>query len=159
MAEKWIGIVVSGDKAVVVQLEFQDDDTVILLNETTWKLQQGEKPRAFGVMYKTVLDYVNESGVQRVVIKGSSAGAKGTGGLPHLHSAELRGAVIAAVANTSAQVEIWTKSRLSKNVGKRNVDAYVDDDNFWEERFDSAKLKKGSREAALLVLGVKKHDK
>lgn len=158
MTEKRIGIVVSGDKVVVVQLEFQDDNTTILLDETTWKLQQGERPGGYKVMYKTALDYISGSGAEHVVIKGSSAGAKGSG-LAHLHSAELRGVIIAAAANTSAQVEIWTKSKLSKNVGKRNVDAYVDDDGFWEERIGAVRLKKGSREAALLVLGARKHDK
>lgn len=148
--ERWIGITVGGGAVTVVDAEVDPKGGPITIQfDKTFKLQQGTRSEAYRVMHDHIGDYVESNGVVRVIVKGSAV-AKG-GGLSHLESAELRGVVIAACAAKS-HVIVKQKATVSKTFGNRKVDDYVKDDAFWTGKLLGINLKKGSREAALLIL-------
>ena len=153
MSDRWVGIVVSGDKVIAVDAEVPDDGPLILQSDQTFQLQGGEKSAALNHIFHQLSDYFREHKISRVVVK-ASAVAKG-GGLSHLHSAELRGVVIAA-ASESCEVSVLQKAQVSKRFGDRKADEYISDSDFWDENVDGVKLRVGSREAALMLLSKRK---
>ncbi len=153
MTDRWVGIVVSGDKVIAVDAEIPDSDPIVLQADQTFHLQDGEKSSALNHLFHQLSDYLRENGISRVVVK-ASAVAKG-GGLSHLHSAELRGVVMAA-ASERCDVNVMSKAQVSKRFGDRKADDYISDGGFWEENVDGVKLRIGSREAALMLLSERK---
>lgn len=59
--------------------------------------------------------------------------------------------MLAASATPGVIVKAIRKAALSNRSGKRKVDEYVRDGDFWAEQFEE-QLRQGSRETALLVL-------
>jgi len=156
MSEQWVGFGVSGDEVIVVGLLLNPaGPTFTVVEEATWKLQKGDEAPAYRVMFEKVVNYLVEKKFQHIVIKGSSANPKGMN-LAHLKSAELRGVVIAAAAKAMADVKVIGKATVSKNIGKRNTDEYIQDDKFWTEKLEQSVLKKKSREVALFILMASK---
>lgn len=153
MTERWVGIVVSGDKVIAVDAEVAKDGPIVLQADQTFQLQDGEKSDALNHLFHQISDYLRENKVSRAVIK-ASAVAKG-GGLSHLHSAELRGVVMAA-ASENCNVSVLQKAQISKRFGERKADEYISDSDFWDENVDGVKLRIGSREAALMLLFERK---
>ena len=50
MTKRWVGIVVSGDKVIVVDAEVPDADQLVLQNDDTWKMQDGDRAAAYNVI-------------------------------------------------------------------------------------------------------------
>jgi hypothetical protein len=149
MVEQWIGIVASGSQLNAVHLEI-DDNSVVLSNQFTWKLQSGDVALAYAAMHDRVKGYVENNAVQNVVIKASAVG-KNKPTLAHLKSAELRGVICVATVAGGASTTLVQKGTVSRTFGDRKVDEYVKDDSFWDNQV-VGELTKGRREAALLVL-------
>ncbi len=100
-------------------------------------------------MHDQVVDYLPNNKIDRVVVKASAFSQ--SSGKSHLDAAELRGVVMAAAA-TVATVSVRAKAQISKTFGARKFDEYLKDDEFWSKEISGAALKKGSRDAALLLL-------
>jgi hypothetical protein len=156
MSDTGVGITVASNEVTLVVLEFLGNSDCILLDDTTWKLQQGARPDAYNVMYNRLLNYLNENSINHVAIK-ASALSRGTVTFSHLQAAELRGVIIAAAAQSSASIQLLTKAHISRTFGERKVDEYIADEGFWDTRLpDVTNLRKGSRETALLVFAVRR---
>ncbi len=150
MPERWVGIVVTGDKAIVVDAEVPDEGPLVLQNDETWRLQDGDRAAAYKVIGQQCHDYLRANGVTKVLIK-ASAVSLGATKLSHLRSAELRGVIIGTAASVCGVKEL-AKAVLSRNFGDRNVDEYAKDDGFWITHFTGENLRAGSREAAIMLL-------
>ncbi len=154
MPKRWIGLVVSGAKVIIVDAEIPDSGPIVIQADDSWPLQHGDRAPAYFVMHQHIADYVRENKIDRVIIK-ASALSMGSTKLAHLHSAELRGVVICAAAETT-KTQLIPKSHISRTFGNRKVDEYIADHNFWSKKIVGAKLRVGSREAAMLLLAARK---
>jgi hypothetical protein len=155
MANRCAGFVVVGDTVTVVDAEIPNDsdEPVTIITDVTWKLQKGEKAPAYAVLHQRCVDYIRENKVNSVVIK-ASALPTGAARLGLLTSAEVRGVIIAAAASVCS-VKILSKAVISRTYGERKVDEYVEDDAFWDAQTEGGKLRKMSREAAMLVIAAR----
>lgn len=146
------GIVVVGETITVVHAEVPDDTgiPITILSDSSWTLQKGERGAALSVLHLRCQNFCEQNNVQTVVIKASALPQNGVK-LAVLQSAEVRGVVIAAAASKT-KVEILAKAKISKSYGDRKVDEYLKDDSFWSAQITGVKLKKTSREAAMLIL-------
>jgi hypothetical protein len=154
MVDRWLGVTVSGDRVTFVDAEVEDQGPLVLQNDQTWALQSGNRAEAYSVMAQQIADYVRENGVKRVVVKESAvSGGAATKAL--LHSAELRGAVLAALGSI-VTTEVKSKASISKTFGDRNVNEYVADNEFWKKEVVGVNLRAGSREAAMVLLAARK---
>jgi hypothetical protein len=154
MPDRWLGIVVRSDEIVLVDAEVPDSGPLLLQGDHSWQLQKGARGAAYVVLHQQVADYVRENGIDRVVVKGSAVSLGGTK-LVHLHAAELRGVVLCAAA-TETSTQTVSKNHISRTFGDRKVDEYVKDDRFWSSQVTGAKLRVGSREAAMILLAARK---
>jgi hypothetical protein len=156
MPGRWLGIVVGADEVTVVDAEIPDDTDapIVIQSDQSWPLQSGARPDAYCVMHQQVANYAKESGIKRAVIK-ASALSQGKTLKGHLKAAELRGVVMCALAGVTT-VKCRAKAHTSKTFGERKVDEYVKDDGFWKGRTEGKGLRKGSREAALVILAERK---
>jgi hypothetical protein len=107
-------------------------------------------------MHQQVADYAKENGIKRGVIKASALSQSKTK-KAHLEAAELRGVVMCALASATT-AKCRAKAHMSKTFGERKVDEYVQDDGFWKERTEGKGLRKGSREAAMVILAERDAD-
>jgi hypothetical protein len=148
--ERWLGISVSGDKVTLVEGTVDGDAPLIIVGDRTLKLQSGDRALAYKTLYGQVADYVEHVKLDKVIIKASTANQRGMG-KAHLLAAELRGVVIAAAA-TNAPVKQVATGYISNNFGKRKFDEYLADDSFWTSEVAGVSLRKGSRDAALLLI-------
>ncbi|HVJ78113.1 MAG TPA: hypothetical protein VM620_09780 [Hyphomicrobium sp.] len=123
------------------------------MSDDTWKLQNGDKARAYAVLHQRCSDYLRENRVDEVVVK-ASALTMGTTKLSHLESAEVRGVAIAAAA-TVCPVRELAKAAISRNFGDRKVDEYLKDEAFWADAVAGGRLRKTSREAAMLLVAAR----
>jgi len=153
VADRWLGVHVSGDGLVIVDAEVPEDGPIVIIADESWKLENGARPKAFQTIYKRLSDYVRDKGIAKAVIKESAANARGMG-LAHLQAAELRGVAICALA-CGCPVEQVSKSKISKGFGKRKADEYLKDNDFWKENLGGVAMRAGSREAALLILATR----
>ncbi|WP_227105477.1 hypothetical protein [Chromobacterium rhizoryzae] len=155
MTYRYAGIVVVGDAITVVDAQIPDDENapITILSDTTWTLQKGERGPGLSVLHQRCSDYFRENGIDSVVVK-ASALPTGSVRLAVLESAEVRGVVIAAAAS-AAEVEILSKAVISRTYGERKVDEYLKDDSFWDEHIEGGKLRKTSREAAMLIIAAR----
>ncbi len=153
VADRWLGVHVSGDGLVIVDAEVPGDGPIVIVADESWKLENGDRPKAFQTIYKRLSDYVRDKGIARAVIKESAALAHGMK-LAHLQAAELRGVAICALA-CGCPVEQVSKARISKGFGKRKADEYLKDNDFWKENLGGVAMRAGSREAALLILATR----
>lgn len=150
MTERWLGVHVSGEAVTIVCADLDKDGPITIVADETWKLQGGDRSQAFRTMYTRLVDYASEQKIAKVVIKES---AISLGGMKkaHLHAAELRGVAICALA-TACEVKQVAKASISRNFGERSADEYLKDDGFWKENLAGARMRSGSREAAMLIL-------
>jgi|GEM_PF-521044 len=157
MADRYVGIVVVGEKVTVVDAEIPGDpqEPVVILSDTTWSLQSGDKAPALALLYRRCADYLREHRIERVIIKASALPMGGGVKLALLSSAEVRGVIMAAAASTSIPVDIYSKAVISRNYGDRKVDEYLKDDEFWSTRLSGEQPRKSSREAAMLILAAR----
>lgn len=150
MAQRWAGIVVSGSKVTVVDAEIDKIGPMVVNSDHTWKLQTGDRSKAYDVIHQQLVDYLTDNRVDRVVVKESALSQGGTK-MAHLKAAELRGVVMSAAASVTV-VAVVAKARISKTFGSRKVDDYLSDNDFWTAEVAGIALRAGSREAALLLL-------
>lgn len=152
MAERWMGIAVSGNKAVLVTAVEESGKPLEIVADDNIDLQNGDRASAYKVIYDRVSDRVAHDKVENVFIKASAwmSGMK----ISHLEAAELRGVVIAA-AGTGAKVHIVSSAQISKTFGKKKFDEYVKDNDFWKANVSGTKLRAGSRSAALLMIAAR----
>lgn len=152
MSKYRAGVVVVGESVTVVHAEVPSDpnDPIVVISENNLKLQSGERGEALAVMYARCVDLFTQTKTESAIIKASALSMSGVK-LAALASAEVRGVVIAAAASRAA-VAILSKARISKTYGDRKVDEYLADDSFWAAKAVGIKLKKSSREAAMLII-------
>lgn len=152
MSNHRAGVVVVGETVTVVHAEIPNDgeDPIVILSDSPWTLQQGDRGVALWVLHQRCQNFCEQHDIQMVVVKASALPQSGVR-LAVLESAEVRGVVIAAAASKT-KVAILSKARISKSYGDRKVDEYLKDDSFWSAQITGAKLKKTSREAAMLIL-------
>ena len=146
------GIAVVGDKITVVHADVpaDQDDPIIILSDSPWALQQGERGAALAVLHQRCQNFFEQNDIQLVIIKASALPQSGVK-LAVLESAEVRGVVIAAAASKT-KVEILSKAKISRTYGDRKVDEYLKDNSFWSGKITGSKLKVSSREAAMLII-------
>jgi hypothetical protein len=153
VSERWASFVVSGDTITVIEADVPDneEDPIEILSDATWKVQKGDRPQAYDILYSRCVNFLQDANIERAVIK-ASATSKG-GGLSMLHSAEVRGVIIAAAA-TAGEVTIVQKSLVSRTYGDGNVNDYVARDSFWKAHTKGGALRKTSREAAMYLIAT-----
>ena len=154
--ERCVGFVIVGEVLTVVDVETPDclDEPLTIVADDTWKLQAGERAEAYTVLHQRCADYLRENGVGSVVVKASALPTNGPPKLSLLTSAELRGVVIAAAASV-CPVKVLSKAAISRTYGERKVDEYLQDDGFWGKQTQGGKLRKTSREAAMLLIAAR----
>jgi hypothetical protein len=91
-----------------------------------------------------------------LTIKASALSQKGAK-KGHLYAAELRGAVMCALAGVT-KTECRAKAHVSRTFGERKADEYIKDDDFWSKEVTGQELRVGSREAALVLLATRDDD-
>ena len=156
MSKRCVGFVVSGDSVTMVDASIpaEVDEAVTIVADDTWKLQKGERAEAYRVLHQRCADYVSENHIEKVVIKASAMPQSG-GKLTLLQSAEVRGVIGAASASVCNDVQFLAKGVISRTYGERKVDEYLNDDAFWDEVTEGGKLRKTSREAAMLLVATR----
>jgi len=154
MSERWLGVVVSGDKITVIDAEVPDTGPIVVQSDQSWPLQSGDRIEAYVVMAQQVANFATENEIDLAVVKESAVSLGGTK-KAHLESAELRGVVLCALGSVT-KVELQSKGVISRTFGARKVDEYLSDDAFWKQQCRGAKLRAGSREAAMIVLAARK---
>ena len=156
MSKRCVGFVVSGDSVTMVDASIpaEVDEAVTIVADDTWKLQKGERAEAYRVLLQRCADYVSENHIEKVVIKASAMPQSG-GKLTLLQSAEVRGVIGAASASVCNDVQFLAKGVISRTYGERKVDEYLNDDAFWDEVTEGGKLRKTSREAAMLLVATR----
>ncbi len=147
-----VSAVVTSEKIVLTEGSHEEDGTVTIIKDETFNLEGGDRQLAYVVMHKRIADRL-ANGVDQVVLK-ASAGGQYAAKTVVLHSAELRGVFLSAVPAGVSVLQLQ-KNALSRNFGSRKVDDYVKDDGFFAENFGGEALRKGSREAAFLLLAAR----
>ncbi|TBB58960.1 hypothetical protein ELH42_32650 (plasmid) [Rhizobium ruizarguesonis] len=147
-----IAAVVVSEKIILVEGVLNGDKTVTIVKDEPFDLEKGDRQLAYAVMHKRVKDRLSQ-GIDQVLLK-ASAGGRNPATSAILHAAELRGVFLSAVPD-GIPVRQLQKNALSRNFGSRKVDEYLKDDAFFGENFDGVNLRKGSREAAFLLLSAR----
>lgn len=100
MTKRWLGLSAYKDDVTYVDVQVPDDDgPVVVLADGTWKVQKGDRAEAYSFLHQQCADYIKENSIDCVVVKASAVMGKGAAKLGMLHSAEVRGIVIAAAAS------------------------------------------------------------
>ncbi len=150
MTTRSLGLIVGASDIVVVDAEYQKGRYIVIADET-WDLAEGDRGAAYAAIHSRLVDYIIRLGIDRVTLKASAIGpSKAT--LSHLHGAELRGVIHAAAASTTAEVSARSQAAVGKKLGKRKIEEYLSDEDFWKEQPITGKLRKGSRLAMLFLM-------
>jgi hypothetical protein len=149
---KIASFVVSGESVgvVVAQVPADLNDPISIEYDQTWNLQSGAREPALHVLHQRCAGFLKEQQIRSVVLKASAA-PRSMATLALLQSAEVRGVIMAAAAS-EAQVQSLAKGVVSRTYGDRKVDEYLRDDTFWQDKVTGSGLRKGSREAAMLII-------
>jgi len=155
VSNRLASFVVSGDavKVVVAQVPSDPNDPISIDYDQTWNLQSGAREPALHVLHQRCASFLKEQQIKSVVLKASAA-PRSAATLSLLHSAEVRGVVIAAAASV-AHVHSLAKGLISRKYGDRKVDEYLEDESFWQSKTTGTALRKGSREAAMLIIAAR----
>lgn len=156
MSKRYLGIEVTGGVVTVVDADVPDDASaqITVLSDSTWKLQAGDRGPALSVLYQRCAGYVREHKIDLVLVKASAVPPRVSASLALLESAEVRGVVIAASASIGP-VQNVSKAVVSRTYGERKFDEYLADDSFWNAHVTGEKLRKSSRDAAMLILAAR----
>ena len=155
MSKRLASFVVSGDavKVVVAQVPTDPKNPISIEYDQTWNLQSGAREPALHVLHQRCASFLKEQQIKSVVLKASAA-PRSAATLSLLHSAEVRGVVIAAAASV-ADVLSLAKGVISRTYGNRKVDEYLKDEAFWTSKTTGSALRAGSREAAMLIIAAR----
>jgi hypothetical protein len=126
------------------------NDKVTIQADDTHHLHKGNRPAAYRLMRERLTQLFAASKIRKIVIKGSAIGHRSaTKAL--LEAAELRGVCMSAVPD-GIEIDVVDKGHVSRNYGSRKFDDYTSDDEYWNENFLGKTVRKGSRDAAFLLL-------
>ncbi|MDE3105448.1 MAG: hypothetical protein KGK08_09770 [Acidobacteriota bacterium] len=155
VTKRQASFVISGDevKVVVATVPADPNAPISIEYDETWKLQSGAREPALHVLHQRCASFLLEQQIKSVVLKASAA-PRSAATLSLLHSAEVRGVVIAAAASTT-EVRSLAKGVISRTYGDRTVDEYLKDNDFWSSKTAGAALRAGSREAAMLIIAAR----
>ncbi|MER9838096.1 hypothetical protein NKJ28_24415 [Mesorhizobium sp. M0145] len=143
-----VAAVVSSSSIILVEGEYNADGTVTIIKDETLNIESGDRHKAYAIMATRIRDRLT-SDVDTVLVKASSGGQFAAKTVV-LHAAELRGVFLSAIPT---HVEVVQKQIKTVSRGRsRKVDEYVKDDDYFDEKFGGVNLRKGSREAAFLIL-------
>ncbi|MCX2864296.1 hypothetical protein OOZ63_20925 [Paucibacter sp. PLA-PC-4] len=150
------GIAVVGGVVTVVLAEVPADPSlpISILSDSSWTLQTGDRGPALALLHQRCANFFKQHSADLVIVKASAVPQGGSVKLAVLESAEVRGVVIAAAASAT-RVTCLQKALICRTYGERKVDEYLKDDAFWSAQATGEKLKKTSREAAMLVLATR----
>lgn len=153
MSNRYLGISVNSEVVTLVEAEIPDDTSapIVILGDSTWKLQKGDRAAAYAVLHQQCVDHIRENKIDGVVIK-ASAVPQGAARLNLLVSAEVRGVVMAAAASVCSKTTDITAGSISRNYGDRKIVEYLADDGFWASQTTGGSLRKTSREATMLLV-------
>ncbi len=156
MTRRIIGLSASKENVIYVDAEVPDDDEdpIVILEDGNWKVQRGDRSEAYQVLHQQCADHIREAGIEEAIVKASAVLGRGVAKLGMLHTAEVRGVIIAAAASV-CNVTQMKKGVVSRTYGDRNVDDYIEDDSFWDANTAGKKLRKMSREVAMLVVAAR----
>jgi len=156
MSKRMIGLSASTDNVIYVDVEVpdSDDEPLVILEDGNWKLQKGDRSNAYQVLHQQCVDYIREASIEEAVVKASAVMGRMSLKLGMLQTAEVRGIVIAAAASECSVTQL-TKGLVSRTYGERNVDDYIEDDDFWAEHTTGKTLRKMSREVAMLLVAAR----
>jgi hypothetical protein len=150
MEQNWFGIDVRGEEVTLLGLRLAETGEITeVLIEDTWNLQTGDRGAAYAVMFDRLINCLAEQPVDYIAVKASEANSFLR--LPHLQSAELRGAVITAAAKSGGRLFLVPTGIISRMYGGRNNEQYIQDDEFWERKLTEHSIRKKSRQAAMLI--------
>jgi len=76
MSERWVGVTASSDKVILVDAEVEADHPLIIQSDESWKLQKGNRARAYAVMHQRVVDYLKDNKIAKVVVKARASSLK-----------------------------------------------------------------------------------
>ncbi|PIB53720.1 hypothetical protein [Pseudomonas sp. 2822-17] len=152
MSERCVGLVVSAGDVTVVDTQVPADSEVpvSIVMDTNWKLPTGDRQHGYDILHQQCVSYLKEQKVERVFVKASALPQGSSAKLSLLEGAELRGVIMAAAASVCT-TKVIAKATISRAY-KRKVDDCIKDDSFWDEQVEGGTLRKGSREAAMLVV-------
>jgi hypothetical protein len=123
MADRWLGVVVSGDKVIFVDAEVDGNKPLVLQNDQTFTLQPGNRAEAYSTISQQIANYVRENSIKRIVVK-ESAVSRNAATKALLHSAELRGVVMCA-AGAIAPTESNQKHRsVERSASARSMSTW-----------------------------------
>jgi hypothetical protein len=153
MSKRYLGMSASSEVVTVVEAEIPDDISapIIILGDSTWKLQKGDRAAAYAVLHQQCVDHIRENKIEGIVIK-ASAVPQGAARLNLLVSAEVRGVVMAAAASVCSNTTDITAGSISRNYGDHKIAEYLADDGFWASVTTGGSLRKTSREATMLLV-------
>jgi len=154
---RWLGIVVSGREARVVDADVRKNEPIEILADDSWPLPNTDRSEGYNFLYQRVVNYAREHKIERVIVKESAVSGRGGARKSNLLSAELRGVVIAACASV-CHTDVLAKAAISKTFGDRKVDEYLEDEDFWKDEISGKALRAGSREAAMILLATRGKD-
>jgi hypothetical protein len=156
MPKIWLALSATKEALIVVHAEVPDDDDapIIIKSDSTWRVQQGDRATAYGVLHQQCSDYIQEHQVSSVFVKASAVMGRGPATMGLLLSAEVRGVVLAA-AGALCHVRAIQKATISRTFGTQKVDDYVADDTFWAKQTTGGKLRRMSREACMLLVAAR----
>lgn len=143
------GISVDSKSVTVVIGEISASAVTVQADETH-NLHKGERPAAYRMMRERLFQMFTTSKISKVVIKGSAAGQRAPS-KALLEAAELRGVCMSAVPD-GIEVALVDKANVSRNFGSRKFDEYTKDDAYWNANFIGKEVRKGSRDAAFLLI-------
>ncbi|SDS62486.1 hypothetical protein ACP3TY_05965 [Pseudomonas rustica] len=152
MTVRCVGLLVSAGDVTVVDTLVPTDMTepVTILMDASWKLPTGDRLHAYDILHQQCVSYLKEQNIRQVFIKASALPQGGGAKQSLLEGAELRGVIMAAAASV-CPTKALAKAAISRAY-KRKVDDCIKDDSFWDEQVAGGSLRKGSREAAMLVV-------
>lgn len=148
---RWCGMIPKSEALIAVDLEL-DEEGATVLREHTYRLQKGNRADALSVLHSELSVHLQESNVYGVVIKASSASRQAVK-LNRFHAAEVRGVALAASAEKCRFVAEENVGILNRKLRDRDVSSYLNDEDWWNDR-GLSNLKKGSREAAFIVIAL-----
>ena len=152
MSKKCLSVVVTSDKVTILEAIAHTNQTLEIQYDSTWKLADDDRAAGYSTIHQQFSDYIREHGIELVVFK-ASALSQGATKLAMLTAAELRGVLMSAAGGLTETVSI-AKALISRNFGNRKVDEYVKDDSFWDKHVIDGELRKGSREAAMVLIAA-----
>ncbi|MDE1991653.1 MAG: hypothetical protein KGI75_04085 [Rhizobiaceae bacterium] len=146
-----ISAIIASERIILTEGVTNKDGTITVIKDETFDLDRGDRQLAYVVMHKRLNDRFSQ-GIDLVLVMANGA-SQNAATSAMLGAAELRGVLLSAVP-AGVAVKRLHRHSLSRNFGARKVADYTRDDTFFEEHFRGAALRKGSREAAFLLLSA-----